>query len=144
MSGTRLFSYDTSNATNMAATLALDPGRLPEQLAAIDPGPPYVSNGTAVNLAALANPQSSDDEINNISYVEFFGNMASGVGQQLAAAKISRTSSSRWWHKRKACASRSRRVAGSTGGVARRVPARLPGKRPAVFGSEQPDQTAMN
>jgi len=34
----------------------------------------------------LANPQSSDDEIDNVSYVEFFGNMASGVGQQLAAA----------------------------------------------------------
>lgn len=86
VSGTPLFSYDTSNATNTAATLALDPGATADQLAAIDPGPPYVSNGTAVNLAALANPQSSDDEIDNVSYVEFFGNMASGVGQQLAAA----------------------------------------------------------
>lgn len=84
--GTALFSYDTSNATNTAATLALAPGATADQLAAIDPGPPYVSNGTALNLAALANPQNAADQIDNISYVEFFGNLAAGVGRQLAAA----------------------------------------------------------
>jgi flagellar hook-associated protein 1 len=84
--GTPLFSYDTSNATNTAATLALAPRVTADQLAAIDPGPPYVSNGTAVNLAALANPQNSADEIDNVSYVEFFGNLAADVGRQLAAA----------------------------------------------------------
>jgi hypothetical protein len=36
--------------------LALIP-RSPHQLAAIDPGPPYASNGTALKLAALANPE---------------------------------------------------------------------------------------
>jgi len=86
VTGTPLFSYDTSNATNAAATLALDPGATADQLAAIDPGPPYVSNGTAIHLAALANPQSAADEIDNVSYVQFFGNLAAGVGQQLAAA----------------------------------------------------------
>jgi flagellar hook-associated protein 1 FlgK len=84
--GSPLFSYDTSNTTNTAATLALAPGATADQLAAIDPGPPYVSNGTAVSLAALANPQNAADKIDNVSYVEFFGNLASGVGRQLAAA----------------------------------------------------------
>jgi flagellar hook-associated protein 1 FlgK len=84
--GTPLFSYDTSNATTTASTLALAPGLTADQLAAIDPGPPYVSNGMAVNLAALANPKDAADEIDKISYVEFFGNLAAGVGRQLAAA----------------------------------------------------------
>jgi len=86
VTGSPLFSYDTSNATNTAATLAVAPGMTADQLAAIDPGPPYVSNGVAVHLAALANPQDAADEIDNVSYVEFFGNLAAGVGRQLSAA----------------------------------------------------------
>ena len=84
--GVALFSYDTTNATNTAATLTLAPGMTGDQLAAIDPGPPYVSNGTALSLAGLANPQDPADEINNTSYVNFFGNMAADVGSQLSAA----------------------------------------------------------
>ena len=84
--GVALFSYDTTNATNTAATLTLAPGMTGDQLAAIDPGPPYVSNGTALSLAGLANPQDPADEINNTSYVNFFGNLASDVGSQLSAA----------------------------------------------------------
>jgi flagellar hook-associated protein 1 FlgK len=84
--GTALFSYDTSNVTNTASTLALVPGATADQLAAIDPGLPYVSNGTALKLAALANPQNATDQIDNVSYVEFFGNVAAGVGRQLADA----------------------------------------------------------
>jgi len=86
VAGSALFSYDTTNATNVAATLAIDPSATPDTLAAIDPGPPYVSNGAALNLAALANPQQPADEINNMSYVQFFGNLAAGVGQQLSDA----------------------------------------------------------
>jgi len=76
-----LFTYDTSNATRVAATLALDPGITADQLAAIDPGPPYASNGTALKLAGLANPQDPADQIDNVSYVNFYGNLAAGVGQ---------------------------------------------------------------
>ncbi len=86
VSGVDLFSYDTSNATNTAATLAVDPAMTPDQLAPIDPGPPYVSNGTALKLAALSNPQAAADEIDNVSYVGFFGNLAAGVGRDLSAA----------------------------------------------------------
>jgi len=84
--GVALFSYDTTNATSTAATLTLANGMTGDQLAAIDPGPPYVSNGTALSLAGLANPQDPADEINNTSYVNFFGNMAADVGSQLSAA----------------------------------------------------------
>jgi flagellar hook-associated protein 1 len=84
--GTPLFSYDTSNATRAAATLVLAPGAAADQLAAIDPGLPYVSNGTALKLAALGNPQNAPDQIDNVSYVEFYGNLAAGVGRQLAAS----------------------------------------------------------
>jgi flagellar hook-associated protein 1 FlgK len=84
--GIPLYSYDTSNATHTAATLIVAPGATADQLAAIDPGLPYVSNGTALKLAALANPQDAADQIDNVSYVEFFGNLAAGVGRRLAAA----------------------------------------------------------
>jgi flagellar hook-associated protein 1 FlgK len=91
VAGSALFSYDTTNATNVAATLAIDPSATADTLAAIDPGPPEVSNGTALNLAALANPQQPADEINNVSYVQDFGNIAAGVGQQLSAANDQQT-----------------------------------------------------
>lgn len=91
VAGSALFSYDTTNATNVAATLAIDPSATADTLAAIDSGPPYVSNGTALNLAALANPQQPADEINSMSYVQFFGNIAAGVGQQLSAATDQQT-----------------------------------------------------
>lgn len=86
VSGSALFSYDTSNATNVAATLAVNPSASTATLAPIDPGPPEVSNGTALALAGLANPQGSTGEIDNVSYVQYFGNLAAAIGQQLSDA----------------------------------------------------------
>ena len=86
VAGVALFAYDTTNATNVAATLSVNPDITPDQLAAIDPGPPYVSNGTALKLAGLANPQDPADEIGNVSYVNYYGNLAADVGRQLSAA----------------------------------------------------------
>jgi flagellar hook-associated protein 1 FlgK len=84
--GVAIFTYDTSNGADVAATMAVDPTVTSDQLAAIDPGPPPVANGIALQLAALANPQSSDGEIENVSYTEYFGQMASSVGAELSAA----------------------------------------------------------
>jgi flagellar hook-associated protein 1 FlgK len=84
--GAPLFTYDTTNATRVAATLAVDSAVTPDQLAAIDPGPPYVSNGTALTLAGLGNSQNAADKIDNVSYTEFYGNLAAGVGRQLSDA----------------------------------------------------------
>jgi flagellar hook-associated protein 1 FlgK len=86
-SGSALFQYDTTNDTRAAESIAVAPGMSASQLAAIDPGPPAVSNGIPLALAALANPTSDADRINGVSYNAFFGQMASGVGSDLNAAK---------------------------------------------------------
>ncbi len=84
--GVPIFTYDPSNDTAVAASMAVDPTVTSDRLAAMDPGPPPVNNGIALRLAALANPPSSDGEIQNVSYTEFFGQMASSVGGELSAA----------------------------------------------------------
>jgi flagellar hook-associated protein 1 FlgK len=81
-----LFTYDTSNDTNVAKTLSVDPTVTPSQLAAISPGPPYVSNGVPLALSQLATPLVAADQINGVSYSQFYGKMAANVGSQLQDA----------------------------------------------------------
>jgi len=83
VAGVPLFTYDTGNDTNVAATLAEDPSVTPNQLAAISPGPPAVSNGVPLALSQLADPTSGADEINGESYSEFYGDLAARTGNQL-------------------------------------------------------------
>jgi flagellar hook-associated protein 1 FlgK len=85
--GAPLFSYDATDATWAARTLALDPGITPDQLAAIDPGPPYASNGTVLKLAALSNPRDAADKIDGFSFETFFGSLAAGLGRALGDAR---------------------------------------------------------
>jgi flagellar hook-associated protein 1 FlgK len=80
--GVPLFTYTAGSPTSVARSLAVSSTITADQLAAINPGPPYVSNGTALQLAALASPQNPADEINGFSYAEFYGNMAAGVGRK--------------------------------------------------------------
>jgi len=80
--GIPLFTYNAATPSGIAGTLNVNNAMTPDQLAAIDPGPPLVSNGIALRLAALASPTSAADEINGYSYAEFYGNMASVVGRQ--------------------------------------------------------------
>jgi flagellar hook-associated protein 1 FlgK len=87
--GVALFSYDTSNDTDVAQSMAVDPTVTADQLAAIDPGPPEVDNGIALRLSSLADPQSSDGEIQNMSYSEFYGQMAARAGDALNTATAS-------------------------------------------------------
>src|ERR1017187_2322376 len=89
VAGVPLFTYDTTNATNVAQTLAVDPAVTADQLAAISTGPPEVSNGVPLALSALADPQSSDDEINGASFTGFYGNMAATIGSDLNDANDS-------------------------------------------------------
>jgi flagellar hook-associated protein 1 FlgK len=84
--GTALFTYDATDATHVAQTLALNPGITASQLAAISVGPPQVSNGVPLALSNLAAPQSSADEIDGESYTSYYGGMASRLGSQLAEA----------------------------------------------------------
>lgn len=87
--GIPLFTYG-SGAT-AATTLAVNPAITPDQLAAISPGPPLVNNGVPLALANLATPQQPADEINNMSYTEFFGGMAGQLGAAIAAAQANQT-----------------------------------------------------
>jgi flagellar hook-associated protein 1 FlgK len=81
--GVPLFTYDTTNATNEAASLAVSSTITPSQLAAISPGPPEVSNGIPLALAQLENPQSAADQIDGQSYTAAFGDMATQAGNLL-------------------------------------------------------------
>jgi flagellar hook-associated protein 1 FlgK len=85
--GVGLFTYDAKNDTAVAQSMEADPTVTADQLAAIDPGPPPVSNGIPLRLSALSSPQSSDDKIQGWSYSEFFGQMAARTGAELNTAK---------------------------------------------------------
>ena len=88
--GVPLFTYDAANATNTAASLAVDPSVTPDQLASITPGPPELSNGVPLALSALASPVQSADKINGLSYSEFYGQLAGRVGTALNDATSSK------------------------------------------------------
>jgi flagellar hook-associated protein 1 FlgK len=81
--GVALFTYDTANPSNVAATLAVNPAIAAGQLAAIQPGPPEVANGVALGLAQMSDPQTAAQGINGESYSSFYGDMASSVGASL-------------------------------------------------------------
>ena len=87
VSGVPLFTYDAGNPTSIAATLAIDPSVEPDQLAAIQPGSPDVSNGVPLALSALASPVQEGDEINGSSYSQFYGQVAGRVGGLLNDAQ---------------------------------------------------------
>lgn len=75
-----------------AHTLTLNPALDAATLSAVDPGPPPVANGKALQLAALANPVDDNDKIGGRSFTEFYGQMASDVGGKLSDAKFEATS----------------------------------------------------
>ena len=81
--GVPLFTYDATNATNTAASLSVDPTVTPDQLAAISPGPPEVSNGVPLALSALASPIQDADKVNGVSYSQLYGQLAGRVGNAL-------------------------------------------------------------
>jgi flagellar hook-associated protein 1 FlgK len=81
-----IFTYDTDNATNTAASLSVDPSLTPDQLAAISPGPPPVSNGVPLALSALASPVQDADKVNGFSYSQFYGHLAGRIGGALKDA----------------------------------------------------------
>jgi flagellar hook-associated protein 1 FlgK len=84
--GVALFTYDSSNPSNVAQTLAVNPNITPGQLAAIQPGPPEVANGVALSLAQMSNPLNASQEINGESYADYYGDMASSIGASLNTA----------------------------------------------------------
>jgi flagellar hook-associated protein 1 FlgK len=83
VNGPALFLYDAGNDTNIAATLRVDQTVTPDQLAPLENGPPPVSNGIPLALAALASPLQASDQVQGASYSEFYGDMAAKAGRLL-------------------------------------------------------------
>jgi flagellar hook-associated protein 1 FlgK len=86
VNGQPLFAYDTTNPSNVAASLSVAPGMTADQLAPIAPGPPSVANGTALALSNLEKPQAAADEIDGASYAQYYGTLAARVGGALSTA----------------------------------------------------------
>jgi flagellar hook-associated protein 1 FlgK len=84
--GVALFSYNASALTAAASSLTVNPSISASELAASDPGPPVASNGIASQLAQLASPESAADELNGLSYTDFYSGVAAGIGQQASSA----------------------------------------------------------
>jgi flagellar hook-associated protein 1 FlgK len=80
--GTALFSYDAANPTTIAASSAVSSAITADQLAALDPGPPYSSNGIAIRLAELG----SEGKIEGVGLVAFYGEIAARIGREVNAA----------------------------------------------------------
>jgi flagellar hook-associated protein FlgK len=59
----------------------------PGQIAPVQPGPPVVAGGIAQQIASLPNSSNAADQINGLTYTDFFSKVASGFGQQLSNAK---------------------------------------------------------
>ena len=91
--GVPLFSYDSTNPAGIAASFSVSPGITPDQLAAIDPGPPEIDNGIPLALANLATPRTAANEINGMSYNEFYGTIASQLGTAISTAQNNQSSS---------------------------------------------------
>jgi len=91
VSGVPLFSYNAAAPTGIASSLSLAPNMTGSQLAAISPGPPSVANGVATELASMASPSNGSDMINGFSYSQFYGNVATDVGQQTSTASSNDT-----------------------------------------------------
>jgi flagellar hook-associated protein 1 FlgK len=89
--GVPLFTYGSADGTGAAGTLSVNPDITVNQLAAIAPGPPYSTNGTALALAGLAVPTDPADKLDKLSFTQFYGSMASRIGSQLSTARNSQT-----------------------------------------------------
>jgi len=86
VSGVPLFNYNAAVPTGIAGSLTVAPNITGSQLAAISPGPPSVANGVASELASMANPSNTSNMISGFSYSQFYGNIATDIGQQASTS----------------------------------------------------------
>lgn len=88
-SGTALFTYDTSNPTNAAASLAVNSSITGSQLAPVDSS--GNANGNANQLAGLGTAGSTQGLIDGMNLVQFLAQMTSNIGQQNQTATTNQT-----------------------------------------------------
>lgn len=87
--GKPLFTYDSTSPTAAAATLQVTQGFQPSDLVAVDPGPPAVSNGTALKLSNLGSDPTQGPQ--GMTFSQFYGSSASWIGGELSQAQASNT-----------------------------------------------------
>jgi flagellar hook-associated protein 1 FlgK len=63
----------------------------PARLAAVDPGPPRVANGVALDLAALAEGNAPEDKLDGWSYTEFYADIAGRIGRDVQSSQSERS-----------------------------------------------------
>jgi flagellar hook-associated protein 1 FlgK len=88
--GTALFSYDSTNATNVAASLTLNPAITGAGLAPVDSS--GNANGNANALASLGTAGNTAGNINGMNLVQFLGQMSANIGQENSTASTNETS----------------------------------------------------
>ena len=86
------FFVASSDPGSVAQTIAINPALSPSTLSAVEPGPPVVANGKALQLAVLAKPVNASDKIDGLSFNEFYGQLASEIGGKLNNAKFNKES----------------------------------------------------
>jgi len=87
--GAALFTYTPGQPAGVAASLSVNPAITPSQLAAVQTGPPLVSNGVALQLAALNN--APETALNGQSFTDYFASLVSQVGSAASNASTSLT-----------------------------------------------------
>jgi flagellar hook-associated protein 1 FlgK len=85
--GTPLFTYNAANPAGIAQSLALDPNITAGTLAPVNPGPPVVSNGAALQLAGLGNSTNPADQISGKTILQFLSGIATQAGQSASDAQ---------------------------------------------------------
>lgn len=90
--GVPMFTYTAASPAGVAGSLKVNAALTPDQLAATDPGPPAVSNGIALQLAAL--DSAPGGQINGLSFTQYFGTLTSQVGAAVSSATASATAQS--------------------------------------------------
>jgi flagellar hook-associated protein 1 FlgK len=84
--GVPIFTYDTTNPSDAAASLTLDPTVTSGQLGLATTGTSGVANGIANILANLPGSNATADQVSGLSAEGLFGSIAASVGQQLSDA----------------------------------------------------------
>ncbi|MGD1070264.1 MAG: flagellar hook-associated protein FlgK [Bryobacteraceae bacterium] len=87
--GSPLFTYNNSDATLAAGSLAVNPSITPSQLAPVDSS--GNANGNANQLAGLADPNNTQSQIDGEDFVTFYSGIAAGAGQENATATSNQT-----------------------------------------------------
>src|SRR5665213_1125908 len=91
-SGSPLFTYNSSSPAGIAQSLAVSSTITPSQLAAANPGPPFVVNGAALTLASLNS--STPGPIEGQSFTKYFAPLTATVGNAVNNANTAATAQS--------------------------------------------------